>query len=49
MTTSFKMGVSSLPEDMQSMGTGRVFWVNAEDLGTARRLIASTITMQDPQ
>ncbi|MBS1081163.1 cellulose biosynthesis protein BcsE [Gluconobacter kondonii] len=49
MTTSFKMGVLSLPEDMQSMGTGRVFWVNTEDQKIARRLIASTITMQDPQ
>ncbi|MCH4143504.1 cellulose biosynthesis protein BcsE [Acetobacter peroxydans] len=48
MTTSFKMGVSSLPEDIQSMGTGRVFWVNTEDLVDARRLIASTITIQDP-
>lgn len=49
MATSFKIGVASLPDDMQSMGTGRVFWVNTEDLANARRLVASTITMQDPQ
>ncbi|MFT9257022.1 MAG: cellulose biosynthesis protein BcsE [Acetobacter sp.] len=49
MATVFKMGITALPDDIRGMGTGRVFWVNTESSVTARRLVASTVTAQDPQ
>lgn len=45
--TPFRLGIATLPAELVNIEVGRVFWVNADTMENAQRLVASTIAAQD--